>query len=219
MIPSKPESILDDLRDERLVLGLVMAGLVTAVALVQVGAMNGPFGGRTMLYLLQGPMVAVYGVVLALCVDPRQGVIPAVLFVLLGASQPVWSLALLILGGSVGTGSDPMAAASMYGGTGLVLAAPVWLSVRRWWAVAAMVGMVLASAWLGAWAPRTLLGLPSQGLAVAALHLGLCWTLTAAAIANTWRIMPSKPAHCPNCGYPREGLRTNVCPECGQRLP
>ncbi len=218
-LPGHGRISIDDLRDERLVVGLIVAMLVTAGVVVQTKLMNGPFGGQTVLHLLQGPIVAVYGSVLAFCVDPRRGFLPAILFVVLGVSQPAWALAVAIMGGTLFGGSNAMTTAWLYGGTGLVLGIPVCWVVWRWWSVVSMAATALISACLGALAPMTLLGVPSEGLAIAMLHLGLCYTLTAATIERTWRIVPDHGSSCPACGYPREGLRANICPECGGRLP
>jgi hypothetical protein len=213
----------DDLRDERLVVAVIVAAVVTALTVAQAAFFGGPSAGSPALHLVQGPAVACYALVLSVCVDPKRGLVPGALFVVIGASQPAWLLGVLMglsaLGLHRSAIPDPLWQAMPFLLSGLVFTPIVWLAVRAWWGPTLMLTATAAATHITGWGPRTFLNAPSEALGIAALHLGLCWTLTAAAIANTWRIMPSKPAHCPNCGYPREGLRTNVCPECGQRLP
>ncbi|MFI4882086.1 MAG: hypothetical protein ACIAQU_05830 [Phycisphaerales bacterium JB064] len=219
----KPQSILDDLRDERLVVGLITALLVTAAALVQAGFLGPLSTANPALHLLQGPVVAIYGLVLSVCIDPKRGLVPGTLFVVAGASQPGWLLGTLMglsaLGLHRSTIPDPLWQALPFALTGLVFTPIAWLAVRAWWGLAFMLLTTAAAAYVTGWSGGAVWGVPAEAVAVTLLHLGLCWTLTGAVVARTWRIVPHENEHCPACGYPREGLRANICPECGGRLP
>ncbi len=217
-LPGHGRSIIDDLRDERLVVGIIATALVTAAVLVQAPFFGFLARGAVVLPLLQGPAVAIYGFVLAMCIDPRRGWKPGGLLVVLGATHPAWFFGLLMLLDSTRL-PDAMAECLPFALTGVVFILPAWWATRRWWgAVATLLATALAS-WLAALGPREFLGVTAHGVAVAILHLGLAWTLCAAVIERTWRIVPGPVKHCIACGYPREGLMTNVCPECGSAFP
>lgn len=222
-MPTGPKRTLEtthDLRDERLVVGVLLVAVVTAMAFAQLFLAGRGSSGIGVLPLLQGPAVAVYGAILALCVDPKRGLAPAALFVLLGTTQPAWALGALVLLEGVGVRQSTMPGewwlALPYVLTGLVLALPAWWAVRRWWGLAGTLTATPTAAVLAGWAPHTLAGIDTTALAAGVLHVGLSWTLGAAVVWRTWRIVPAKASHCPACGYPRVGLVTKVCPECGR---
>lgn len=212
----------DDLRDERLAVGLIVAFLVTGLVVAQAALLKQPSTANALLPLLQGPAVALYGLVLSVCIDTRRGLLPGALFVVIGASQPAWVLGLLMGLDAVGLPRSAMPDglwhALPFAATGLAFAPIVWLATRAWWNIAIVLIATAASAWTTGWGPAVILGLSDEALGLTLLHLSLCWTLTAAVFARTWRIVPQRPTHCPQCGYPRQGLRENICPECGQPL-
>lgn len=202
-LPGHGRSIIDDLRDERLVVGLILTALVTALAVLQAIVTRTYPVQTDFVYLLGGPAVAIYGSVLSVCIDPRRGWLPAALFLILGATQPVW-----LLGGDM--------AILLWS---VLLLAPAWWAVRRWWAPIPLVLALLLAGVLIGWSIADSYVANELGLGVAVLHLSLSWTLCAAVVERTWRIVPQPATHCPTCGYPREGLPTNVCPECGAAFP
>jgi|GEM_PF-4305436 len=221
--PGHGRSIIDDLRDERLVVGLIVAVLVTAAAIAQAPFFGYLARGPVILPLLQGPAVAIYGFVLAMCVHPRRGWVPGGLFVVLGATLPAWFFGSLMLLDAAGVRSTGMPEALWeclpFALTGAMFIVPVWWATgRRWGAVVVLLTTAFAS-WLTGWGPPELLGVTAHGVAVAILHVGLAGTLCAAVIERTWRIVPPPAQHCMECGYPREGLTTSVCPECGASCP
>ena len=226
-MPPGHDAILDDLRDERLVVGLIMAALVTGLAAAQAAFLGPVSAAAPALHLLQGPAVAIYALVLSVCIDARRGLLPGALFVVVGASQPAWLLGSLAglsaLGVQRSAIGDGWWQALPFLFTGVAFAPIAWLATRAWWGLAATLLSTAAAGYVTGWGPATLFRLPIEAVAITFLHLGLCWTLTAALIARTWRIVPqhAQPGtdRCPACGYPREGLRSNTCPECGARLP
>lgn len=176
-----------------------MTALVTVLAVLQAIVTRTHPVQTDFVYLLNGPAVALYGSVLALCIDLRRGWLPAAMFFVLGVTQPIW-----IIGGE---------AAILLGC--VLLLAPTWWAVRRWWALIPLLLAVLLAGWLIGWSVTGSLLANELGLGVAVLHVSLSWTLCAAVIERTWRIVPEPAKHCLTCGYPREGLTGNVCPECG----
>lgn len=197
--PGHGRSIIDDLRDERLVVGLILTALVTALAVLQAVVTRTHPVQTDFVYLLSGPAVAIYGSVLSVCIDPRRGWLPAALFLILGVTHPVW-----LLGGE---------AAILLGC--VLLLATAWWAVRRWWAPIPLVLALLLAGLLAGWSITDSYVANELGLGVAVLHVGLAWTLCAAVIERTWRIVPKPTTNCIICGYSREGLTTNICPECG----
>lgn len=227
-MPPGPGPNTPDLRDERLVVGLIIA-LVTTGLVVAQAAFYGPLsGGSAPMHLLQGPAVAIYGLVLSVCIDERRGIVPGALFVVVGASQPAWLLGTLVGLGALGlqrsTIPDTLWQALPFVLTGLAFVPLVWLATRCWWAPTLSLAATGLAGWGTGVGPAFVLGLPSEALALTMLHLGVCWPLAAALFARTWRLMPhtnshaARPTHCPTCGYPREGLTTSICPECGGNL-
>lgn len=222
-LPGHGRSIIDDLRDERLVVGLILTVVVTAAVTVQAPFFGFLARGAVVLPLLQGPAIAIYGFVLAMCIDPRRGWIPGGLLVVLGATQPAWFFGFLMLLNATGVRSAGMPDALWeclpFAMAGAVFVLPAWWATRRWWGAVAMLLTTATASGLAGWGPPELLGVTAHGMAVAILHMGLAWTLCAAVIERTWRIVPAPANHCLGCGYPREGLTTNVCPECGAAFP
>jgi hypothetical protein len=114
---------------------------------------------------------------------------------------------------------DPIWESMPFALSGAAFVLPAWWATRRLWGgLAVLIATATASAIAG-WGPPWPLGITAHGLATTILHLGLAWTLCAAVVERTWRIVPGPATHCPACGYPREGLTGRVCPECGSALP
>lgn len=215
---------VEDWRDERLIVGLLVALVVTAGALayalvLPLASAAGAGVGR-FWHLAHGPALALYAPVLALCVRPRRGWLWAGVLGVLGATHQLWIVGVLLGLHAAGVRRSLLPswldASMLVLATGLVLTPAVWAAAGRWWSGFAMaLATGLASLVSGGVVPA--LGGArgdAQATAIAVLHVGVAWSLFAAVVARTWRIVPEATS-CPACGYPTSGLRGAVCPECG----
>jgi hypothetical protein len=132
------------------------------------------------------------------------------------------------------------AAGGIWGGmTGVGLGIPPYsfgvIVGAMWgcWCAALLVGTagrkpfaIVLPVWFGATTAALILALiitpPYAGLALpfamsTGAYIASCIAL-AMVVEDEPRATPDR-SRCHQCGYPRRGLPTNICPECGQRWP